>query len=669
MDKKLRNIIIYITVAVMVVLGVAFLMTKNSSESYSTSQLVNLFKEDKVQSYTVNYGTGAIEITLKEGVKLKPAKDIATADSIVQDTTDDNITATDPDGKNAKSSAKNVVVRGTLADIERFIDDISVYTASADEAVSYDYIKGSDNTLLYEFLPILVTGILFVVVWIFIMKKMGGGLGGKEMNFGKAKIKNTNDEKRKTTFEDVAGADEEKEELEEIVEFLKAPDKYNKLGARIPKGVLLVGPPGTGKTLLARAVAGEAGVPFFSISGSDFVEMFVGVGASRVRDLFEQAKKNSPCIIFIDEIDAVGRQRGAGLGGGHDEREQTLNQLLVEMDGFGANEGVILIAATNRPDVLDPALMRPGRFDRQVIVSYPDINGREAILKVHARKKPLAPDVKLKTIAKTTAGFTGADLENLLNEAALLAARKNKKAITMEEIEEATIKVVVGAEKKTRVMSDKEKKLTAYHEAGHAICFHELATQDPVHEISIIPRGMAGGYTMPLPSEDKSYNSRTEMLEDIVVCLGGRVAEAIILDDISTGASNDIEKATKTARDMVTKYGMTKELGCICYGKDNSAVFLGRDMGHTQDYSEQTAAKIDELILEIVNNAYDRAETILKDNIDKLHEVAAYLIKHEKMGGEDFEAVMNGTYVEPVEAEDAESEEDNANTAENKDNE
>lgn len=669
MDKKLRNIIIYITVAVMVVLGVAFLMTKNSSESYTTSQLVNLFKEDKVQSYTVNYGTGAIEITLKEGVKLKPAKDIATADSIIQDTTDDNITATDPDGKNAKSSAKNVVVRGTLADIERFVDDVSVYTASADEAVSYDYIKGSDNTLLYEFLPILVTGILFVVVWIFIMKKMGGGLGGKEMNFGKAKIKNTNDEKRKTTFEDVAGADEEKEELEEIVEFLKAPDKYNKLGARIPKGVLLVGPPGTGKTLLARAVAGEAGVPFFSISGSDFVEMFVGVGASRVRDLFEQAKKNSPCIIFIDEIDAVGRQRGAGLGGGHDEREQTLNQLLVEMDGFGANEGVILIAATNRPDVLDPALMRPGRFDRQVIVSYPDINGREAILKVHARKKPLAPDVKLKTIAKTTAGFTGADLENLLNEAALLAARKNKKAITMEEIEEATIKVVVGAEKKTRVMSDKEKKLTAYHEAGHAICFHELATQDPVHEISIIPRGMAGGYTMPLPSEDKSYNSRTEMLEDIVVCLGGRVAEAIILDDISTGASNDIEKATKTARDMVTKYGMTKELGCICYGKDNSAVFLGRDMGHTQDYSEQTAAKIDELILEIVNNAYDRAETILKDNIDKLHEVAAYLIKHEKMGGEDFEAVMNGTYVEPVEAEDAESEEDNANTAENKDNE
>lgn len=672
MDKKLRNIIIYIAVAVMIVLGIAFLWSQNSSDNYTTSQLVNLFRDHQVESYIINYGTGAVEIKLKDGVKLKPVKEeIATSDSIAQSpATADSVADVNSDS-NKKNNSKNVVVRGTLADIDRFLDDIAPFNPDPYDPnnPNKNLVRGSDNTLLYEFLPILVMGVLLIAVWIFIMKKMGGGLGGKEMNFGKAKIKNTNDEKRKTTFDDVAGADEEKEELQEIVEFLKAPEKYNKLGARIPKGVLLVGPPGTGKTLLARAVAGEAGVPFFSISGSDFVEMFVGVGASRVRDLFEQAKKNSPCIIFIDEIDAVGRQRGAGLGGGHDEREQTLNQLLVEMDGFGANEGVILIAATNRPDVLDPALMRPGRFDRQVIVSYPDINGREAILKVHARKKPLAPDVKLKTIAKTTAGFTGADLENLLNEAALLAARKNKKAITMEEIEEATIKVVVGAEKKTRVMSDKEKKLTAYHEAGHAICFHELATQDPVHEISIIPRGMAGGYTMPLPSEDKSYNSRTEMLEDIVVCLGGRVAEAIILDDISTGASNDIEKATKTARDMVTKYGMTKELGCICYGKDNSAVFLGRDMGHTQDYSERTAAKIDELILEIVNNAYDRAETILKDNIDKLHEVAAYLIKHEKMGGEDFEAVMNGTYVEPVEAEDAESEEDNANTAENKDNE
>ena len=667
MDKKLRNIIIYIAVAVMIVLGIAFLWGQNSSDNYTTSQLVNLFRDHQVESYIINYGTGAVEIKLKDGVKLKPVKGIATSDSVAQSPATADSVADENSDSNKKNNSQNVVVRGTLADIDRFLDDIAPFNPDPYDPnnPNKNLVRGSDNTLLYEFLPILVMGVLLIAVWIFIMKKMGGGLGGKEMNFGKAKIKNTNDEKRKTTFDDVAGADEEKEELQEIVEFLKAPEKYNKLGARIPKGVLLVGPPGTGKTLLARAVAGEAGVPFFSISGSDFVEMFVGVGASRVRDLFEQAKKNSPCIIFIDEIDAVGRQRGAGLGGGHDEREQTLNQLLVEMDGFGANEGVILIAATNRPDVLDPALMRPGRFDRQVIVSYPDINGREAILKVHARKKPLAPDVKLKTIAKTTAGFTGADLENLLNEAALLAARKNKKAITMEEIEEATIKVVVGAEKKTRVMSDKEKKLTAYHEAGHAICFHELATQDPVHEISIIPRGMAGGYTMPLPSEDKSYNSRTEMLEDIVVCLGGRVAEAIILDDISTGASNDIEKATKTARDMVTKYGMTKELGCICYGKDNSAVFLGRDMGHTQDYSEKTAAKIDELILEIVNNAYDRAETILKDNIDKLHEVAAYLIKHEKMGGDDFEAVMNGTYVEPVEAEETESDDDKSSTAEN----
>ncbi len=666
MDKKLRNIIIYIAVAVMIVLGIAFLWSQNSPDNYTTSQLVNLFRDHQVESYIINYGTGAVEIKLKDGVKLKPVKEeIATSDSIARSpATADSVADVNSDS-NKKNNSQNVVVRGTLADIDRFLDDIEQFYPDPYDKPNQNLVRGSDNTLLYEFLPILVMGVLLIAVWIFIMKKMGGGLGGKEMNFGKAKIKNTNDEKRKTTFDDVAGADEEKEELQEIVEFLKAPEKYNKLGARIPKGVLLVGPPGTGKTLLARAVAGEAGVPFFSISGSDFVEMFVGVGASRVRDLFEQAKKNSPCIIFIDEIDAVGRQRGAGLGGGHDEREQTLNQLLVEMDGFGANEGVILIAATNRPDVLDPALMRPGRFDRQVIVSYPDINGREAILKVHARKKPLAPDVKLKTIAKTTAGFTGADLENLLNEAALLAARKNKKAITMEEIEEATIKVVVGAEKKTRVMSDKEKKLTAYHEAGHAICFHELATQDPVHEISIIPRGMAGGYTMPLPSEDKSYNSRTEMLEDIVVDLGGRVAEAIILDDISTGASNDIEKATKTARDMVTKYGMTKELGCICYGKDNSAVFLGRDMGHTQDYSEKTAAKIDELILEIVNNAYDRAETILKDNIDKLHEVAAYLIKHEKMGGDDFEAVMNGTYVEPLEAEETESDDDKSSTAEN----
>lgn len=647
--KKVRNLLLYLAIPILIILAAAMIFVSRQSEPPKTSELEQYFIDDKVESYTINYGTGAIEITLKEGEKAYENATAPTKEITVPETTQPSDSNQNSTLSNNKKSNR-VVVTGTLADIERFIDDIKPYQASADEAIEYNYVRASDNTLLFDLIPILIAIVIFIAAWIFLMKRMGGaGLGGKEMSFGKAKIKNTNDEKRKTTFDDVAGADEEKEELQEVVEFLKNPEKFNKLGARIPKGVLLVGPPGTGKTLLARAVAGEAGVPFFSISGSDFVEMFVGVGASRVRDLFEQAKKNAPCIIFIDEIDAVGRQRGAGLGGGNDEREQTLNQLLVEMDGFGVNEGVILIAATNRPDVLDPALLRPGRFDRQVVVSYPDVNGREAILKVHARKKPLAPDVKLKTIAKTTAGFTGADLENLLNEAALLAARANKKAITMKEIEEATIKVVVGAEKKSKIMSDKEKKLTAYHEAGHAILFDKLETQDPVHEISIIPRGMAGGYTMPLPTEDKSYNSRNEMIEDIVVSLGGRVAEALILDDISTGASNDIEKATKIARSMVTKYGMTKELGCVNYGSDNNSVFLGRDMGRTQDYSEATAAKIDELVLKIVNSAYDRAEKVLSENIGKLHEIAAYLIKHEKMGSEDFEAVMNGTYVEPAE--------------------
>ena len=526
--KKTRNLLLYIGTPVVVILALTFLFsTQQKSEAATTSEMVTYFKEGRVADYELNYGSGAIKITLNDD--------------------------------------KKTVVNGTIADPEEFNEDVEPYfeknsnpeNKDGDKAMTYNLIRRSDNSFLMNILPTIIFCGLLIGFWFFIMKRMGGGgLGGREMNFGKAKIKNTNDEKRKTTFDDVAGADEEKEELEEIVEFLKNPEKYNSLGARIPKGVLLVGPPGTGKTLLARAVAGEAGVPFFSISGSDFVEMFVGVGASRVRDLFEQAKKNSPCIIFIDEIDAVGRQRGAGLGGGHDEREQTLNQLLVEMDGFGANEGVIMIAATNRPDILDPALMRPGRFDRQVIVSYPDINGREAILKVHARKKPLAPDVNLRTIAKTTAGFTGADLENILNEAALLAARADKKAITMKEIEEATIKVVAGTEKKSKVLSDKEKRLTAYHEAGHAILHHVCETQDPVHEISIIPRGMAGGYTMSLPSEDKSYNSRNEMFENIIVLLGGRCAEALTLDDISTGASNDIERATKTARAMVTKYGI-----------------------------------------------------------------------------------------------------------------
>lgn len=647
--KKVRNLLLYLGIPILIIIITAAVLSTNKSTSPKTSELEQYFVQDMVDSFNIDYGSGQIEITLKEG--MSPIK---STDSDSQSATTATHPATEQQKTQSNSKKSKIVVKGQLADIQRFLDDIKPYynPASTDE-IPHNLTRATDNSILMEMIPTLIIMIILIVAWVLIMKKMGGGgLGGKEMSFGKAKIKNTNDEKRKTTFDDVAGADEEKEELAEVVEFLKAPEKYNKLGARIPKGVLLVGPPGTGKTLLARAVAGEAGVPFFSISGSDFVEMFVGVGASRVRDLFDQAKKNSPCIIFIDEIDAVGRQRGAGLGGGNDEREQTLNQLLVEMDGFGANEGVILIAATNRPDVLDPALMRPGRFDRQVVVSYPDVNGREAILRVHARKKPLAPDVNLKTIAKTTAGFTGADLENLLNEAALLAARKDKKAITMDEIKEATVKVVVGAEKKSKVMSEKEKKLTAYHEAGHAILFDKLETQDPVHEISIIPTGMAGGYTMPLPSEDKSYNSRRGMYEDIVVSLGGRVAEELIMDDISTGASNDIEKATKTARAMVTKYGMTKELGCVCYGTDNNSVFLGRDMGsRTQDYSEATAAKIDQLVLDMVNKAYGDATKILSDNMDKLHDIAKYLIKHEKMGSEDFTAVMNGTYKEPEEVE------------------
>ena len=647
--KKVRNLLLYLGIPILIIIITAAVLSTNKSTSPKTSELEQYFVQDMVDSFNIDYGSGQIEITLKEG--MSPIK---STDSDSQSATTATQPATEQQKTQSNSKKSKIVVKGQLADIQRFLDDIKPYynPASTDE-IPHNLTRATDNSILMEMIPTLIIMIILIVAWVLIMKKMGGGgLGGKEMSFGKAKIKNTNDEKRKTTFDDVAGADEEKEELAEVVEFLKAPEKYNKLGARIPKGVLLVGPPGTGKTLLARAVAGEAGVPFFSISGSDFVEMFVGVGASRVRDLFDQAKKNSPCIIFIDEIDAVGRQRGAGLGGGNDEREQTLNQLLVEMDGFGANEGVILIAATNRPDVLDPALMRPGRFDRQVVVSYPDVNGREAILRVHARKKPLAPDVNLKTIAKTTAGFTGADLENLLNEAALLAARKDKKAITMDEIKEATVKVVVGAEKKSKVMSEKERKLTAYHEAGHAILFDKLETQDPVHEISIIPTGMAGGYTMPLPSEDKSYNSRRGMYEDIVVSLGGRVAEELIMDDISTGASNDIEKATKTARAMVTKYGMTKELGCVCYGTDNNSVFLGRDMGsRTQDYSEATAAKIDQLVLDMVNKAYGDATKILSDNMDKLHDIAKYLIKHEKMGSEDFTAVMNGTYKEPEEVE------------------
>lgn len=607
--KTLRNIALYIGIPLLLILIVTMFVRNQSTETIRYSEIIGYFERGEVKSFDLDLGSGECLIALRD--ETKPL---------------------------VRYSAPNVAL--FLEDIRPLVQEYNKNNSNSQ--ITYNYKAPADTSWLTSMLPYLILIIGMGLLYFFMFRRLSGTMGdaGKQMNFGKAKIKQMSDEKRKTTFADVAGADEEKEELREIVEFLKNPKKYNELGARIPKGVLLVGPPGTGKTLLARAVAGEAGVPFFSISGSDFVEMFVGVGASRVRDLFDQAKKNSPCIIFIDEIDAVGRQRGAGLGGGHDEREQTLNQLLVEMDGFGANEGVIMIAATNRPDILDPALMRPGRFDRQVIVGRPDIKGREDILKVHARGKPLASDVDLSVIAKSTAGFTGADLENLLNEAALLAARKDKKAITMEEIEEATIKVVVGTEKKSHVMSEKEKKLTAYHEAGHAIVTYYCPTQDPVHQISIIPRGMAGGFTMSLPTEDKSYRSKKEMHEDIEVLLGGRVAEAIVLQDISTGASNDIERATNLAHAMVTKYGMSDKLGPIAYGSDNNEVFLGRDMGHIRNYSEEIASEIDGEVRSIISSAYNKTNRILNEHLDQLHTVAKYLFENEKVDGETFTRLM-----------------------------
>lgn len=503
-----------------------------------------------------------------------------------------------------------------------------------------DYRSPAETPWWISILPTVIMIAIFIFFWMFFINQSNGG--GKAMSFGKSKAKMINEDLKKHTFADVAGAEEEKEELSEIVEFLKNPAKYRQLGARIPRGVLLVGPPGTGKTLLAKAVAGEAGVPFFSISGSDFVEMFVGVGASRVRDLFEQAKKHPAAIIFIDEIDAVGRHRGAGLGGGHDEREQTLNQLLVEMDGFGENQGTIIIAATNRPDILDPALLRPGRFDRQVVVGSPDVKGREDILKVHTKKKPLEKDVDLAVISKTTAGFSGADLENLTNEAALLAARRGKTTIGMSEFEDAMIKVIAGPEKKTRVITEHERKLTAYHEAGHAVATRVLPTQDPVHQISIIPRGRAGGYTLSLPEKDKFYASRQEMLDNIVTLLGGRVAESLTMDDISTGASNDIERATAIAKNMIVKYGMSEKLGPRTFGSSNSEVFIGRDYSRTQDYSEHIAAEIDEEIKKIIDKSYERCKQILTDNMDKLEIVAKELLEKETVNAERFEEIFSG---------------------------
>ena len=543
-----------------------------------------------------------------------------------------------------KLEGQDQLVDYQLASITQFNQDIQPYIdqyeQTNDTTFKRNYLPAQETSLLVSLLPTLLLLGGMALLWVFMMRQAGGG-SGKMNTFGKAKPKPL-DDGRRVTFADVAGADEEKEELVEVVEFLKDPKKFNSLGARIPKGVLLMGPPGTGKTLLARAVAGEAGVPFYSISGSDFVEMFVGVGASRVRDLFDQAKKSAPSIVFIDEIDAVGRQRGAGLGGGHDEREQTLNQLLVEMDGFGANTGVIVIAATNRRDILDPALLRPGRFDRQIVVGYPDVKGREEILKVHTKNKPLGPDVDLRVIAQTTVGFTGADLENLVNEAALLAARRGRKAITMVDIEEATIKVVAGPEKKSHIVPDKDKRLTCFHEAGHAVATYYCETQDKVHEISIIPRGMAGGYTMSLPEEDRSYETRKGMQENIVTLLGGRIAEKLVLDDISTGASNDLERATKIARAMVTRYGFSDRLGPIVYGQNENEVFLGRDLGHTRDYSETVAAQIDEEIRSVIDSAYDQCEATLTEHMDQLHKVAEFLYEFEKINGADFDRLMKG---------------------------
>ncbi len=489
-------------------------------------------------------------------------------------------------------------------------------------------------------LPTIGLIVIFVLFWVFFLQQSQGGGGNRVMSFGKSRAKMNTDDKKKVTFDDVAGADEEKEELKEIVEFLKQPKKFVELGARIPKGVLLVGPPGTGKTLLAKAVSGEAGVPFFSISGSDFVEMFVGVGASRVRDLFEQAKKSAPCIVFIDEIDAVGRHRGAGLGGGHDEREQTLNQLLVEMDGFGINEGVIILAATNRPDILDPALLRPGRFDRRVVVGLPDIKGREQILRVHSRGKPLGSDIRLDDLAKTTPGFTGADLENLLNEAALLAARANKKQITMEDVKEATFKVVMGPEKKSRVMNEKEKRLTAYHEAGHAIAVRVVSTTDKVDRISIIPAGMAGGYTAYKPEEDKTYHTKSQLLERIIIALGGRAAEQLVLGEVSTGAGSDLKTANGVARSMITKYGMSEHLGNLIFGNENDEVFIGRDFAQARNYSEEIAAQIDREVKSIIDTCYERTVNMLKENINKLHKVAEVLLEKEKLEGGEFEDIF-----------------------------
>ena len=613
-NKSFRGIGFYVIVLIILIGTIAVMYNSAGNSGPKYSEVLDLFYNEKVETFTLDGDT--LQLRLKDGG----------------------------------------IVSYLLPDWNLFFTDLNDLIKQQKEAgilSDYDVIAAREIPWWVSMVPYLIMIVIFGLFWYYMINRSDGG-AGKAMSFGKARTRLASDEKRKVTFRDVEGADEEKEELQELVEFLKNPRKFAEIGARIPKGVLLVGPPGTGKTLLAKAVAGEADVPFLSISGSDFVELYVGVGASRVRDLFDQAKKKQPAIVFIDEIDAVGRHRGAGLGGGHDEREQTLNQLLVEMDGFGANDGVIIIAATNRPDILDPALLRPGRFDRQVYVGLPDIKGREAILRLHARNKKLEPDVDFSAIARTSAGFTGADLENLLNEAALLAARRNLTRIGNPELQEAFVKVIMGPEKKSRVISEKDRRLTAYHEAGHAVVNKFLPTQDPVHQISIIPRGRAGGYNLNLPSEDKSYASKSEMLEDIVALLGGRVAEKLILNDISTGASNDIERASDIVRKMITKYGMSDRLGPITYGSSHDEVFLGKDYTTMRNYSEKIAAEIDDEIQNYINDAYRKCEEILNNNLESLHAVAGYLLKHESMDGEVFNRIMAGDDIAAIEADEEE---------------
>lgn len=609
--KKSKGIFTYILIVMLSIFCLYFVISKLSSSSETTeyTSIISHFDNHEVSYYELDLGSGELTYQLRDEVDMHVYN---------------------------------------VPNVNIFLSDTENYRKEYNEMYPNDplvqnYIKITDRTWIYSLIPVLLTVILGIFIIYFMMRQSSGG--SKYNSFGKANLKNQAGG-RKATFDDVAGADEEKQELQEIVDYLKHPNKYADIGAKIPKGVLLLGPPGTGKTLLARAVAGEAGCPFFPISGSDFVEMFVGVGASRVRDLFEQAKKHAPAIIFIDEIDAVGRHRGAGLGGGHDEREQTLNQLLVEMDGFSGSESVIVIAATNRRDILDPALLRPGRFDRQIVVGYPDVKGREEILKVHSKNKPIAPDVDLRIIAQTTQGFTGADLENLLNEAALLAARANRMSITEKDIEEATMKVIAGPEKKSRIVTEHDKKITAYHEAGHAVAAYNLKTQDKVHQVTIIQRGMAAGLTVTRPDTDDMHVTRNAMRENIIMLLGGRVAEELFLDDICTGASNDIERATNTARNMVTKYGFSSKLGTVVYGSDNDEVFLGKDYGHTRNYSEAMAEQIDEEIRNIIEKAYSDCRAILEKNADKMHKLASYLLKFEKIDGADFERLMQGEDIE-----------------------